>query len=67
MQRPLTLFVVCDATGNTAQQMVPAALAQFQDAPVRLVRGAHAQTPQQVHAVAREIIEILQEEQRGSR
>jgi [pyruvate, water dikinase]-phosphate phosphotransferase / [pyruvate, water dikinase] kinase len=50
----LTVFVVSDATGDTAQRMVEAALAQFQDAPVRLVRRAHVRTPQQVHAVASE-------------
>ncbi len=50
----LTVFVVSDATGDTAQQMVRAGLVQFQDAPVRLVRRAHVRTPRQVHAVIRE-------------
>jgi hypothetical protein len=50
----LTVFVVSDATGDTAQRMVEAALAQFQDAPVRLVRRARVRTPQQVRAVVRE-------------
>ena len=47
----LTVFVVSDATGNTAQRMVRAALAQFQDAPVHLVRRAQVCTPQQVRNV----------------
>jgi [pyruvate, water dikinase]-phosphate phosphotransferase / [pyruvate, water dikinase] kinase len=50
----LTVFVVSDATGDTGQQMVQAALTQFQDAPVRLVRRACVRTPQQVRAVVRE-------------
>jgi [pyruvate, water dikinase]-phosphate phosphotransferase / [pyruvate, water dikinase] kinase len=50
----LTLFVVSDATGNTAQQMVGAALVQFRDAPVRVVRRAHVRTARQIQALVRE-------------
>jgi [pyruvate, water dikinase]-phosphate phosphotransferase / [pyruvate, water dikinase] kinase len=50
----LTVFVVSDATGDTAQRMLRAGLAQFQDAPVRLVRRAHVRSPRQVHAVIHE-------------
>jgi [pyruvate, water dikinase]-phosphate phosphotransferase / [pyruvate, water dikinase] kinase len=50
----LTVFVVSDATGDTAQRMVRAGLVQFQDAPVHLVRRAHVRTPRQVHAVVHE-------------
>jgi [pyruvate, water dikinase]-phosphate phosphotransferase / [pyruvate, water dikinase] kinase len=50
----LTVFVVSDATGDTAQRMLRAGLVQFQDAPVRLVRRAHVRTPRQVHAVVHE-------------
>jgi [pyruvate, water dikinase]-phosphate phosphotransferase / [pyruvate, water dikinase] kinase len=50
----LTVFVVSDATGDTAQRMVGAALVQFKEAPVRLVRRAHVRTPRQVHAVVHE-------------
>lgn len=50
----LTVFVVSDATGDTAQRMIRAALVQFQDAPVRLLRRAHVRTPRQVHAVVHE-------------
>ena len=50
----LTVFVVSDATGDTAQRMLRAGLAQFQDAPVRLVRRAHVRSPKQVHAVIHE-------------
>jgi [pyruvate, water dikinase]-phosphate phosphotransferase / [pyruvate, water dikinase] kinase len=50
----LTVFVVSDATGDTAQRMVRAGVVQFQDAPVRLVRRAHVRTPRQVHAVVHE-------------
>ena len=50
----LTVLVVSDATGDTAQRMVRAGLVQFQDAPVRLVRRARVRTPRQVHAVVHE-------------
>ncbi len=50
----ITIFVVSDATGDTAQRMVRAALVQFQNAPVRLVRRAHVQKPRQVHQVVHE-------------
>jgi [pyruvate, water dikinase]-phosphate phosphotransferase / [pyruvate, water dikinase] kinase len=50
----LTVFVVSDATGDTAQRMMRAALAQFQDAQVHLVRRSHVRTPRQVHAVVHE-------------
>jgi [pyruvate, water dikinase]-phosphate phosphotransferase / [pyruvate, water dikinase] kinase len=50
----LTIFVVSDATGDTAQRMMRAALVQFQDAPVRLVRRSHVQKPRQVQQVVRE-------------
>ncbi len=50
----LTVFVVSDATGDTAQRMVRAGLVQFQEAPVRLVRRAHVRTPRQVRAVVHE-------------
>jgi regulator of PEP synthase PpsR (kinase-PPPase family) len=50
----LTIFVVSDATGDTAQRMMRAALTQFQDAPVRLVRRARVQKPRQVQQVVRE-------------
>jgi regulator of PEP synthase PpsR (kinase-PPPase family) len=49
-----TVFVVSDATGDTAQRMVRAGLVQFQDAPVRLVRRSNVRTPRQVHAVVHE-------------
>lgn len=50
----LTVFVVSDATGDTAQRMIRAGLVQFQNAPVRMVRRAHVLTPQQVRGVVRE-------------
>ncbi len=50
----LTLYVVSDATGDTAQRMLRAALVQFQNAPVRMVRRAHVRTPRQVHGIVHE-------------
>jgi [pyruvate, water dikinase]-phosphate phosphotransferase / [pyruvate, water dikinase] kinase len=53
----LTIFVVSDATGDTAQRMMRAALVQFQDAPVRLVRRSHVRKPRQVQQVVREALD----------
>lgn len=50
----LTVFIVSDATGETAERMVSAALAQFRDAPVTLARRRQVRTPQQVRAVVKE-------------
>jgi regulator of PEP synthase PpsR (kinase-PPPase family) len=50
----LTIFVVSDATGETAERVVQAALAQFGDAPVKLVRRSEVRTPAQVRAVVQE-------------
>lgn len=50
----LTLFVVSDATGDTAQRMLRAALAQFRNAPVRMVRRGHVRTPGQIRRVVGE-------------
>lgn len=50
----LTLFVVSDATGDTAQRMLRAALAQFRNAPVRMVRRAHVRTRGQVRRAVSE-------------
>ncbi len=47
----LTVFVVSDATGNTAERMARSALVQFEDAAVRLVRRDRIGTPEQVRAV----------------
>ncbi len=50
----LTIFAVSDATGRTAEQVVRAALVQFEGAAVRLVRREQVRTPEQVRAVVRE-------------
>ncbi len=50
----LTVFVVSDATGGTAERMARSALAQFADAPVRFVRRTQVRTPQQVRAALQE-------------
>ncbi len=53
----LTIFVVSDATGETAERMVRAALVQFGDAPVRLVRRRHVRDAKRARAVIREAAE----------
>jgi len=50
----LTVFIVSDATGKTAERMARAALMQFGDAPVKLARRKTTRTPEQVRAVVRE-------------
>lgn len=50
----LTVFVVSDATGETAERMARAALTQFGNAPVRLARRGEVRTAEQVRAVVRE-------------
>jgi len=50
----LTIFVVSDATGETAERVVDAALVQFGDAPVEVVRRGLVRTPGQVRAVVQE-------------
>jgi regulator of PEP synthase PpsR (kinase-PPPase family) len=50
----LTVFVVSDGTGETAERVVQAALVQFEDASVELVRRGEVRTPDQIRAVARE-------------
>lgn len=54
MTKELTIFVVSDATGETAERMVHSALVQFQDAPARIVRHGHVLTPEQVRQVVQE-------------
>lgn len=50
----LMIFVVSDATGETAERMVRSALVQFEGEPARVVRRGHVRTPEQVRAVVRE-------------
>jgi regulator of PEP synthase PpsR (kinase-PPPase family) len=50
----LTVFVVSDATGETAERLARAALTQFGDAPVKLVRRGEVRTPDQVRSVVQE-------------
>lgn len=49
-----TIFIVSDATGETAQRMVRAALVQFKDAPANTVRRGNVRTAKQVREVVRE-------------
>ncbi len=50
----LTIFVVSDATGETAERMIRSALVQFKDASVNVVRRGHVRTPTQVRTVVQE-------------
>jgi [pyruvate, water dikinase]-phosphate phosphotransferase / [pyruvate, water dikinase] kinase len=49
----LTVFVVSDATGRTAERLVRAALEQFEGAAVQIVRRTQVRTVEQVRSVVR--------------
>lgn len=50
----LKVFIISDATGDTAERVVRAGLVQFPDAPVTVVRRRNVRTPEQIRAVVRE-------------
>ncbi len=50
----LKIFVVSDATGETAERVVRAGLVQFRDAAVTVVRRKNVRTPAQVRAIVAE-------------
>jgi regulator of PEP synthase PpsR (kinase-PPPase family) len=50
----LSIFIVSDATGETAERVVRAALVQFQGASVTMVRRRNVRTPEQVRAAMAE-------------
>ena len=50
----LTVFVVSDATGETAERMVRSALVQFRNAQTKVVRHGQIRRPSQVRALVRE-------------
>ncbi|MFB3060034.1 MAG: kinase/pyrophosphorylase, partial [Candidatus Binatia bacterium] len=47
----LTIFVVSDATGETAERVVRSALVQFEEAPARVIRRGQVRTATQLRAV----------------
>ncbi len=52
----LTVFVVSDATGGTAERLVRSALVQFDDAPVTVVRRPELRTAGQIREVVLEAV-----------
>jgi regulator of PEP synthase PpsR (kinase-PPPase family) len=50
----LTIFVVSDATGETAERVTRSALIQFGDAPVNVARRGGVRTPEQLRDVVAE-------------
>lgn len=52
----LTIFVVSDASGQTAERVVRSALVQFTEAPATVVRRGHVRTPEQLRAVVQEAV-----------
>lgn len=52
----LTIFVVSDASGQTAERVIRSALVQFPEAPATVIRRGHIRTPEQLRAVVREAV-----------
>lgn len=52
----LTIYVVSDATGQTAERMVQSALVQFGEAPAKVIRRGHLGTLEQLRAVVQEAV-----------
>lgn len=52
------IFVVSDATGQTAEMVLRAALVQFQGAEVEIHRFSHIQAPEQVKRIVEEAAEV---------
>ena len=50
----LNVYILSDSTGETAVRLVRAALAQFEEPPVRIVRRANTRSEQEVTDVIRE-------------
>jgi len=50
----LTIFVLSDATGETAERVVRSALVQFEEAPARVIRRGQVRTATQLRAVVQE-------------
>jgi regulator of PEP synthase PpsR (kinase-PPPase family) len=50
----LKVFVVSDATGGTAERVVRAALVQFEEAPVTVLRRTNVRTAEQVQSIVEE-------------
>jgi [pyruvate, water dikinase]-phosphate phosphotransferase / [pyruvate, water dikinase] kinase len=50
----LTIYVVSDATGGTAERMARSALIQFENAPVNLIRRSQVRTPKKLRALVEE-------------
>jgi len=53
----LTIYVVSDATGGTAERVIRAALTQFNDAQVELIQLRDVRTPERVGEVVRQAAE----------
>ncbi len=52
----LRIFVVSDATGQTAERMVRSALVQFKEAPAIVIRRGNVRTPEQLRAIVQEAV-----------
>ncbi len=53
-ERVLTIYVVSDATGETAERMIRSALVQFKNAPAEVIRRGRIRTAKQVRSVVRD-------------
>lgn len=50
----LTIYVVSDSTGETAERVIRSALVQFEGAPANVFRQGHLRTPEQLRALVQE-------------
>lgn len=58
MTEPLTIFLLSDATGETAEKSVSAALTQFRDKKARLRRVSNVRTKHQVYEALDEALQL---------
>lgn len=50
----LTIYVVSDSTGETAERVIRSALVQFEGAPANVFRRGHLRTPEQLRTLVQE-------------
>ncbi len=57
MHKQGTIFIIADGTGETAATMIRAALVQYQDADINIVRSKNVRTEAQVESVIADAVE----------
>lgn len=57
MQKQGTIFIIADGTGETAATMIRAALVQYQDTDINIVRSKNIRTEAQIESVIADAVE----------